>query len=267
MLSTSIFSLSIHLNAHLFVYRIVFGCSRGRDYSNSFDFGALSVFCYYFWLNYTPLVALTRNQANINFFSFCIGRACGGWLAGWLACFVYALSWFILFLLVFFPLGWQQSEKRGPWFFVCIRLWFNYIWLYSVYELYITSHNCLLYALHKLLSFKQQLRCIAATFFLLYLACSFVSLYFRTFFFFLDNFWFWKISIKTKCLPKDWARYFLIRVFFLLLRRLLLPSLRYGLLFIFYENISCWARYMTYIKKHMVKRESALEMTSNMVEE
>lgn len=181
MLSTSIFSLSIHLNAHLFVYRIVFGCSdcsRGRDYSNSFDFGALSVFCYYFWLNYTPLVALTRNQANINFFSFCIGRACGGWLAGWLACFVYALSWFILFLLVFFPLGWQQSEKWGPWFFVCIRLWFNYIWLYSVYELYITSHNCLLYALHKLLSFKQQLRCIAATFFsLLYLACSFVSLY------------------------------------------------------------------------------------------
>lgn len=172
MLSIAIFctfsSISIHLNAHLFVYRICFGCSEGRDYSNSFDFGALSVFSYYFWLNYTPLVALTRNQANIIlFFSFCIDCACGGWLADWLTgLFVYALSWFILFLLVFFPLGWQHSEKRGAWFFVCIRLWFNYIWLYSVYELYITSHNCLLYALHKLLSFKQQLRCIAATFFL-----------------------------------------------------------------------------------------------------
>lgn len=94
MLSTSIFSLSIHLNAHLFVYGIVFGCSQGRDYSNSFDFGALSVFCYYFWLNYTPLVALTRNQANINFFSFCIGRACGGWLAG-LLCICIKLIHFV----------------------------------------------------------------------------------------------------------------------------------------------------------------------------
>lgn len=74
--------------------------------------------------------------------------------------------------------------------------------------------------------------------------------------FFLDNFWFWKISIKTKCLPKDWARYFLIRVFFLLLRLLLLAPLRYGLLFIFYENISCWARYMTYIKKNTWSKEN-----------
>lgn len=109
MLSTSIFSLSIHLNAHLFVYRNVFGCNEGRDYSNSFDFGALSVFCYYFWLNYTPLVALTRTSQHYFFFIFY--WPCLRWLAGWLACFVYALSWFIL--LIFFHLVGSNPKNEA----------------------------------------------------------------------------------------------------------------------------------------------------------
>lgn len=176
------------------------------------------------------------NKNRLIIFVCCSYALLADWMDGSLSFtllwFVCNWSWFVLFCFWLVFSTWLPAisiQQRAPDFFVCIRLWFNYIWLYSVYELCITQVTIVCSKRYISCCFRRpnNHRCIPFTFFLQFrrlCVCVFTDSFVHSLFIF----WFEEFSIKTECVPKDRARYFMIR-----LACLFFGSLpRYGLLFI-----------------------------------